>query len=219
MMAHMPLPSAPPARHRFDGLSGLLCLFCLLCLPGCLRGEDFIRIGVLVSPIVYLAVPCLLYGLRRGYQFLVPNAPYRLPVVALPLIALLGVDLFLWWQLSQSSRDLHEFWDALAHLGPLTTMLMWQAIASIVLVIWRLWFLFHKESSYEGAGLLATALYLGPGILHSLGIGRSVIDVYIPFLVWLSIYAVGATPILIVLFVLEYILRRRYFNPDPLDLR
>ena len=64
---------------------------------------------------------------------------------------------------------------------PLTTMLMWQAIASIVLVTWRLWFLFHKESSYEGARFVATALYLGPGVLHSLGIGRSVIDSYIPF--------------------------------------
>lgn len=191
------------------------CLLLVTLLSGCLGKDDFIRIGVLLGPLTYLIVPFMVSWARREYREVVPNAPLRPLLIALPFFALVAVDVVLWLGVLASSQNLSEFKGTLGNLAMLTTLLMWQGILGLTIVVWRLWFLLHAASSFEGACWLATGLYLGPGVLYSLGLFKKLLEPLIPLLLGCTLYSFFITPVLLLLFLLEANLRRRFRQPSP----
>lgn len=208
------VPSPPPLNRRGGSLPpSLLLLLLLTSLTGCIKKEDFVRLGIIVAPVCVFLMTLLLYGIGKRYRVFAAD-PYLRPwIMILPTLILLFSDLLLWFNLTTTQQNVNVLTEMLVAIGPITALLMMPGLQVLTLVIWRIWLIFSPRTSYEGASLLAPVLYFGPGVLYAHGIFAGNLFPLLGWLVIYNFYSFFALPVIPILFWFEVWYRGRAQKP------
>lgn len=199
----------PSNRRGGSPLLTLLCLLLVTSLTGCIKKEDFVRLGIIVAPVCVFLMTLLLYGIGKRYRVFVAD-PYLRPwIMILPTAILLSSDLLLWFKLTTTQQNVNVLTEMLVAIGPLTALLMMPGLQVLTLLIWRIWLAFSPRTSYEGASILAPVLYFGPGVLYAHGILAGKLFPFLGWLVIYNFYSFFALPVIPILFWFEVWYRGR----------
>lgn len=143
-----------------------LLLLLVLLAPGCDAKKDLIRLGMINAPLCYLLAVAILGLLRQIWRWREPDTLLRPGVLAIPFLLLslaVVASLGIAWD---GSRDSSNIITAAILFSPIIMPIVGGALCVPLLLIWRLWFALSPRDSFEGASLVATALFFAPGLLR-----------------------------------------------------
>jgi hypothetical protein len=204
-----PSTSGPPAARAQSRLYAVLLLLLVTGLAGCISEKTLIRMGIFVAPISTIFLAFMLNSQAIKLPIFVAN-PYRRPwVLALPTITITASNLFLWIKITSTGQETKELLRLIGNIWPGVALLMSFGVLLISIVIWRIWLVFSPRTSYEGANILGSMLFFGPGILYAHGIYTKELHPVIEWLTIYNVYAVFAFPVLMIAVSVEAWYRQR----------
>lgn len=199
------LPDRPPQRR----LLALLLLLLGTGLAGCESQTTLVRLGIFVAPLSTALMAIMLHGQALRFPIFVADAYRRPGVLAVPTIAMIISNIFLWVKLLSTGQDTKHLLQILSNGWFGLSLVLLAGLYIITIVVWRIWLALSPRTSYEGANILGSMLFLAPGVLFSHGIYTQELQ---PVLQWLTIYNVYALfifPVLAIAIVVEAWYRQR----------
>jgi hypothetical protein len=180
-----------------------------LFLGGCDEKKDLIRLGILNAPFCYLAALAVLVAIRALWRWRAEDVNLRPGVLAIPFVGLLAAAVVSLTSLRQASKEMSDVIFAAIFLSPVIFPILAGALCVPLLFIWRLWFALSPKDSFEGAALVATALFFAPGLCGLFGLVPVTSD-FVAMLSLLSFFmANGAIPLALILILEAYLSKGR----------
>lgn len=187
----------------------VLGLLLVLVLSGCGVGRAAISMGMLVSPLAYLAAVALLWWIGHTWSFRQPAPSLRLPVLAIPAGVLLLSSLLLLVLVGTDSGDIGR--GHITEEGCLLILLVTvPALFGLIGVLFRVWLVLDPASSIEGSALLGSMLFYAPGLILSLPLGwdNHTITNAVLLSTLVCLYASGLGMLVAPILVIEALARR-----------